>query len=132
MNIKSKFVRKGIGRAHLVLSDHPHASAAASVGRFEDDGEAVALGEGVGLLQTADGGVCSRDYGYALTSKSDALRRNNPSIYEDFHYQETVGHTPFVYIPALIARLRASTLSPILRTVSGVGPTNITSASAQA
>ncbi|KAG7243288.1 hypothetical protein INR49_011741 [Caranx melampygus] len=33
---------------------------------------------------------------------------------------------------ALMARERASTLSPILRTVSGVGPTNITPASAQA
>lgn len=35
-------------------------------------------------------------------------------------------------IPALMAKERASTLSPILRTVSGDGPTNITPASEQA
>lgn len=49
--------------AHLVLSDDPHATAAAPVGGLEDDGEAVGLCKHLGLLQAGDGGICSRDHG---------------------------------------------------------------------
>lgn len=45
------------GSAHLVLPDHPHASAAAAVRGLEDDGEAVGLGKHLRLLQAGDGGV---------------------------------------------------------------------------
>lgn len=49
--------------AHLVLSDHPHATAAAPVGGLEDDGEAVGLCKHLRLLQAGDGGIRSRNHG---------------------------------------------------------------------
>lgn len=50
-------------KTHLVLPDHSHATAAAAIGRLEDDGEAVGLGKHLRLLQAGDGGICSGDHG---------------------------------------------------------------------
>jgi len=60
--------------AHLGLSDHPHAAAASSVRRFEDDGEAVRLGEDLRVLRAGDGGVGSWDHRYTWAERGSGAK----------------------------------------------------------
>lgn len=46
---------------HLIAVHDPHATASTPIGRLKDNGEAVGVGELVGLMQGCDGGVCARD-----------------------------------------------------------------------
>lgn len=48
---------------HLVAVHDPHAPPPAPIGGLEDDGEAVGVGELVGLMQGSDGGLRARDHG---------------------------------------------------------------------
>lgn len=56
------FMQTSGWQAHLILSDYSHATAASSIGCFEDDGKAICLGKHLCLLQAGDRGICSWDH----------------------------------------------------------------------
>ena len=66
--------------------------------------------------------------------KASNKRFNESDVYILTHMMKKTVCKVYVTasVPAEMARERASTLSPILRTVSGDGPMNMTPASAQA
>lgn len=119
--------RPASASAHLVAVHDPHAAAPAPVGGLEDDGEAVGVGELVGLVQGSDGGIRAGHHGHSCwqTGRSGHSLPAPPR-------QPLAGARQPPPSPVAMAMARASTLSPILRTTSGLGPMNRTPASWQA
>lgn len=81
----SKPLAFGVKTAHLIFSDHPHASTTSSIGRFEDDGETVCLGKHLRLMQTGDGGICSWDHRYTCPQTEVVNHTGTPEAYKSLH-----------------------------------------------
>lgn len=114
--------------AYLIVMHNPHATAPTSIGSLEDNREAIGVGELMCLMQGIDGGISARDHWNTCWERTgDLCNRLNPS-----YILSQASPWENCTSPAAMAMARASTLSPILRTTSGLGPMNRTPASWQA
>jgi hypothetical protein len=117
--------------AYLIAMHDPHAAAPTSVGGLEDNREAVGVGELMRLVQGADGGVRAGDHWNACRERT-GISVTGRILTPSCHRPLLPAPRRACISPAAMAMARASTLSPILRTTSGLGPMNRTPASWQA